>query len=500
MSDSVEMRIIVHDFSGHPFQAELARSLAARGHEVLHAQCASYTSGKGSFEVEEEGNLQYASISVGEVFERYRTSRRLVHELRYARRFASLADRFGPDIVLSCNDPLIAKAAFGLWARRRRVPWVFWLQDLYSIAMAREAARRSRAGRLLGDGLQRIERWLLRSAEGVVAITEDFGPTLDDWRVDPGARTVIENWAPLDEVPPRPRDNPWRESQGLGDRFVYLYAGTLGLKHDPDVLYELAAAEPGAEVVVVSEGLGASRLEARQAEARLTNLRILPFQRWEDLPDMLGAADVLLVLLEPEAGAFSVPSKILTCLCAGRPILAAMPAANLGARTIAAAGAGIVVAPGEPEQFLMAAHRLRDDGEMRELMGASARGHAEKAFDISAITDRFEVVLRDALAATTGVARLMRRALVTGAGGFIGGHLTARLLADGVQVRAVDVKPFEGWYQVHDAAESLELDVSTQAGRRAGRRRRRHRVQPGRRHGGHGVHREQHAPSACCPS
>ena len=145
------MRIIVHDFSGHPFQAELARALARRGHAVLHVQCASYASGKGSFEADGAGDsVVYASISVGEVFERYSTTRRLVHEVRYARQFTRLAKGFRPDLVISCNDPLIAKAGFGVWASVRRVPWVFWLQDIYSIAMAREAARRSRAGRALG--------------------------------------------------------------------------------------------------------------------------------------------------------------------------------------------------------------------------------------------------------------------------------------------------------------------------------------------------------------
>jgi GDP-D-mannose 3',5'-epimerase len=51
-------------------------------------------------------------------------------------------------------------------------------------------------------------------------------------------------------------------------------------------------------------------------------------------------------------------------------------------------------------------------------------------------------------------------ALVTGAGGFIGGHLTRQLLADGVAVRAVDIKPLADWYQVHPDAESIVGDCA----------------------------------------
>ena len=50
--------------------------------------------------------------------------------------------------------------------------------------------------------------------------------------------------------------------------------------------------------------------------------------------------------------------------------------------------------------------------------------------------------------------------LVTGAGGFIGGHLVASLLEQGKSVRGVDVKPLDQWHQLHDGAENVRGDVS----------------------------------------
>lgn len=56
------------------------------------------------------------------------------------------------------------------------------------------------------------------------------------------------------------------------------------------------------------------------------------------------------------------------------------------------------------------------------------------------------------------------KAVVCGAGGFIGGHLVKSLLANGIDVvRAVDIKPLDQWYQVTEGVESLSLDLKDRA-------------------------------------
>ena len=51
-------------------------------------------------------------------------------------------------------------------------------------------------------------------------------------------------------------------------------------------------------------------------------------------------------------------------------------------------------------------------------------------------------------------------AVVTGAGGFIGGHLVASLLAEGKTVRGIDIKPLSEWCQLHPEVENVQGDVS----------------------------------------
>ena len=139
-----------------------------------------------------------------------------------------------------------------------------------------------------------------------------------------------------------------------------------------------------------------------------------PFQPFDQLSEVLASADVLLVILEPDAGVFSVPSKVLSSLAAGRPILGSIPGRNLAARLVMRAGAGVVVEPEDAEGLIAAARALLADAPARDAAGKAARAYAESAFDIQTIADRFVQVIENVTAPRT--ARVTRPSLDRSAG------------------------------------------------------------------------------------
>lgn len=394
------MRILVHDFAGHPFQVQLSRALARRGHTVLHAYCASLPTTPQAMAVQPDDpdTLEIRGLALPTPIDKQAFVRRWRQERAYGRLAAAALRDFLPDVVLSANTPLDAQQHLLNVSREVNARFVFWVQDL--IGLAAERLLREKipvAGAVVGAYYARMERTLLEASDALVLITDDFRDAVPAIRRHADAHT-IPNWAPLDEVPPRPRDNAWAASQDLPGGLRFVYSGTLGMKHNPALLLGLAERFPDAEIVVISQGAGSDWLRDRQQEVR--NLRLLPFQPFEDLPDVLGAADVLVAVLEPDAGVFSVPSKVLTYLCAGRPILLAVPPENLAARIVAEHEAGLVAPPQDADTFLAAATSLASDAERREQLGRSARAYAERHFDIETITDRFESVLAGPSSAT----------------------------------------------------------------------------------------------------
>ena len=390
------MKIFVHDYPGHAFPAQLSRELARQGHTVTHAFAAALESPRGAVESrpDDPAGLTMLPIITGHRMDKYSLFRRVLDERAYGAVLAAKVAQAGVDLFITCTTPNDV-----LDVLRRALPpklkVVWWLQDIYSMGIRSVLNRKlPPAGTVIGAIYRGKERRFAWRADCIVSITPDFVPFLRRLGVAPAKITVIENWAPVDEITPRPHDNAWKREQGLSGKTVILYSGTLGLKHNPALLSRAALhfqnqKREDIAVVVATQGLGAEFLKKDAEERQIRNLKVLPWQPYERLPEVLATGDILTAIIEPDAGLFSVPSKILSCLCAGRPVMAAIPAGNLAARTIERAGAGLIVPPGDEAAFVAGLERLLADPGLRDRLGAAGRSYAEEHFDIRKIASHF---------------------------------------------------------------------------------------------------------------
>ena len=393
------MKILINDHAGHPFQVQLSRTLAGRGHEVLHTYCSSVLQPRGML-TRREGDpdgFKVLPISISSEFNRYGLVSRWEQEKELGQELVAAALEFGPDIVVSANTPLRAQAALIRMCRKKKAKFVFWVQDILGIGIGRAVKKRiPLVGSVAGVFFERYEQRLWKQSDDIVVITEDFLPYLPSGILDSGRVSVIENWSPLDELPRRPKSNSWSREHGLEDTFCLLYSGTLGMKHNPELLLRLAESLKTRDdicLVVITEGMGADFLREEKAKNSLENMILMDFQPYEALPNVLASADVLLAILEPDAGVFAVPSKVLTYLCAGRPLLLAVPPENLAARIVTKNRAGTVVHPSEESAYIEAAMRLIEDAELRKTFAANGLAYAQENFDIEKITDKFEKII-----------------------------------------------------------------------------------------------------------
>lgn len=395
------MNIVLHDFSGHPFQVQLSRELAKRGHQITHIYCNDIVGAKGNLQQisSDPCSLRIEGLTIGSDINRYNFVKRLLDERKYGQVVAKRLSELKPDVVICSNTPLDSMFRIRAYCDKTKTPFVFWLQDIIGLAArAVLTTKLGVLGRVIGEYYIAREKRLLRSSQHVIPISTDFLSILASWKIDSKKTTVINNWAPIQEMPPHSKINDWSKKLKSDGCPIAIYSGALGLKHNPKLLLDLAIHlnenHPSARLIVISEGYGADWLRTQNATLNLDSLIQLPFQPFSDLPQVLASADVLLAILEPEAGEFCVPSKVLSYMCVGRPIVLAASEQNLASQLIASNNIGRVVEPTDSNEFSKVVMQMLRDNDMQSEMGGAARAYAELSFDIESIGNKFEAIIK----------------------------------------------------------------------------------------------------------
>jgi colanic acid biosynthesis glycosyl transferase WcaI len=235
--------------------------------------------------------------------------------------------------------------------------------------------------------LDRFEYASYRYAQGAIVICDGFKEALERHGFTSERIRIIRDSVDLEVVRPLKDGNGFRVAHGLvPDDFVVLYSGSMGLKQGLSNVVEAARMlqpeHPRARWLLVGEGELRPQLEKLIVNYRLeSTVRLLPLQPEVEMSKMFAAADVLLLNQLSSMKDTVIPSKLLTYMAAGRPIIAAVNPNSQAALLLRTADGGLLVAPESPRDLAFAVSAVIKSGQELSEMGMRNRNYAEEHFD-----------------------------------------------------------------------------------------------------------------------
>lgn len=298
------------------------------------------------------------------------------------------------DAVLITNPALETGLPMVLLSVLRRKPSVFCVWDLYpEVGITLGIFRRPSIIYLVKS----LEDFCLRRATAVQTLSDSFVAILRQ-RVHPDTQIeVIPPWIDTNFIAPLPRINRFSTAHGLNECFVVLYAGNLGLSQGLEKVLlaakELSCQRKNIRFLFVGDGPNKRNLVAQADSLQLDNVRFIPFQAREHLPEVLATADLSLVSLQPGISTGSLPSKTFPILASGRPILAVAEEESELCRLIQLSRAGKCVSPFNCDSLSREIIHFQEDYEMCERMGRNARNFSIRHYSRNSAAQHYKRIL-----------------------------------------------------------------------------------------------------------
>lgn len=292
-----------------------------------------------------------------------------------------------PDVVWVCAPAFSCTPVALATAKLAGAPAWLHVQD-YEVDVAFDM------GLLKGQLARRLvlglERWLLRRFDIVSTISQRMLKRAAEKGVAPERIAFFPNWVDVNAVTPLARRSAYRDELGLtDDQVVALFSGTLGAKQGlhllPQAARLLAASHP--QLVLVICGDGQMKPELVAACQGLPNVKLLPLQPKERVPELLGMADMHLLPQDPDVADLVMPSKLTAMLSSGRPVVTTARPGSEVAHVVAECG--LLCTPGSTTDLARGLAELASTPAERQRLGQAARHYAEARLGTEQVLGHF---------------------------------------------------------------------------------------------------------------
>ncbi|WP_419194164.1 glycosyltransferase family 4 protein [Novipirellula herctigrandis] len=225
-----------------------------------------------------------------------------------------------PKVVMCSTQPPIFGAALAQFAAGIiRAKFIYHLQDIHpEVAWVGGQLRKSFVPRLL--------RWVdartCRKADHVVVLSTDMAESIRKRTENPNSPVhVIQNYNLPDYSERLDVPEGFKKKPGI---FRLLFAGNVGHFQNLDKLVaatSLVGEEHEFELVIMGDGKAKPELQKQVANNNNKRVVFLPYQPLSIAEPLMSEADLCVVSLLPDVYRYAFPSKLITYMSQGCPVL-----------------------------------------------------------------------------------------------------------------------------------------------------------------------------------
>lgn len=400
------MRILIYSYNYYPepigiapLMTELAEGLVRRGHQVRvvtampnYPERRIYQSYRGKGYVKEYKNgVQIQRSYIWTRPQPNLLDRLLLDASFIVTSFLPALTGWRPDVILATSPSLPVCLPTALLGWLYRCPVVLNLQDILPEAAIHVGLLKNK---LLIHLFTALEKFAYDTATKISVIADGFVEDLQSKGVVDSKIEQIPNWVDINFIRLLPKENnAFRAAHNLNGKFIVLYSGNIALTQGLETVIKAASKLlhiPDIAFAIAGEASCLQRLQTACLECGADNVLLLPFQPREQLPEMLAAADVSLVVQKKNVISFNMPSKIQVLLASGRALVASVPENGTAAKAIRQSGGGVIVPPEDHKALAQAILDLYKHPEKVKTLGYNSRQYAVEQYAFEQALNQYE--------------------------------------------------------------------------------------------------------------
>ena len=289
-----------------------------------------------------------------------------------------------PDVVYMNTWPIIAQSINSFWLSKNKVSLICAVQDIYPESLIDKDMLNPRG--MLAKWLWKLDEIHLNRCKKIITLSPGMAHLVQETRnISKDKIEVFPNWVAADNFPYfNSTSGEFRSEHKIpDDAFIALLAGSLTLSANVMIFIKVAEIlknRKNIRILLVGDGSLRPDLEHEIKKRGLTNICIIYPLFPKDVPLVQAAADVLLLSLKGTMSHSAAPSKQVSYLFSGRPIVASLPAEGFPAEIIRKADCGLVLPPDDPEKIAETLVNLSENRDGLTQMGLNARKYGEANF------------------------------------------------------------------------------------------------------------------------